>query len=217
VVGKQADPELLEEVSLGTDGNMECVNKFRHLGDMIGTDGGAEEASRARVRSAWAKFKELTPVLTARGASLKVKGKVYKACVQRVLVYSSETWPVKVEDMQRLERTERMMIRWMCGASLKGGISSEDLSRRLGVERVADVVRRGRLRWFGHLERKDSTDWTSACRNISVIGSKGRGRGKKTWDECVRQDLTILGLKKEWAQDRTKWRGLIGGKRPTCA
>ena len=217
VVGKQADPELLEEVSLGTDGNMECVDKFRYLGDMIGAGGGAEEASRARVRSAWAKFKELTPVLTARGASLKVKGKVYKACVQRVLVYSSETWPVKVEDMQRLERTERMMIRWMCGASLKDGISSEDLSRRLGVERVADVVRRGRLRWFGHLERKDSTDWTSACRNITVIGSRGRGRGKKTWDECVRQDLTILGLKKEWAQDRTKWRGLIGGKRPTCA
>jgi len=108
VVGKQADPELLEEVSLGTDGNMECVDKFRYLGDMIGAGGGAEEASRARVRSAWAKFKELTPVLTARGASLKVKGKVYKACVQRVLVYSSETWPVKVEDMQRWrEQKER--------------------------------------------------------------------------------------------------------------
>ena len=24
------------------------------------------------------------------------------------------------------------------------------------MESVADVVRRGRLRWFGHLERKDS-------------------------------------------------------------
>ena len=109
---------------------------------MIGAGGEAEEASRARVRCAWAKFRELAPVLTSRGASLKVKGKVYKACVQRVLVYGSETWPVKMEDMQRLVRTERMMVRWMCGASLKDKTSSEDLNRRLSVEGVEEVVRR---------------------------------------------------------------------------
>ena len=28
-----------------------------------------EEAAKARVRCAWAKFKELSPILTARGAS----------------------------------------------------------------------------------------------------------------------------------------------------
>ena len=58
---------------------------------MISTGGGAEEASRARVRSAWAKFHELAPILTARGASFKVKGKIYRAYVQSVLVYGSET------------------------------------------------------------------------------------------------------------------------------
>ena len=116
---------------------------------MIGAGGGAEEASRARVRCAWAKFRELAPVLTSRGASIKVKGRVYRSCVQRVLVYGSETWPMKAEDMQRLERTERMMVRWMCGASLKSRISSNDLNKRLNVEAVTDVVRQGRLRWFG--------------------------------------------------------------------
>src|SRR6266536_1419956 len=106
--------------------------------------------------------------------------------------------------MQRLERTERMMVRWMCGVSLKNRTSSDDLNRCLGVERVTDVVRRGRLKWFGHLERKDSDDWTSACRNIDVVGTKSSGRSKKTWEECVRQDLKRLGLMKELAQDRTK-------------
>ena len=66
--------------------------------------------ARARVRCAWAKFRSLAPVLTVRGASLKMKGKVYKTCVQRVLVYGNETWPMKTEDMQRLERAERMMM-----------------------------------------------------------------------------------------------------------
>ena len=35
------------------------------------------------------KFNELAPVLTKWGVSLKLKGKIYDACVQRVLVYGS--------------------------------------------------------------------------------------------------------------------------------
>jgi len=27
------------------------------------------------------------------------------------------------------------------------------------MESVSDVVRRGRLRWFGHVERKEDSDW----------------------------------------------------------
>ena len=36
-----------------------CVDKFSYLGDVLGKGGGAEEASRNRVRCAWAKFNEL--------------------------------------------------------------------------------------------------------------------------------------------------------------
>ena len=35
---------------------LEVVDKFCYLGDVIGKSGGAEEASRARVRCAWGKF-----------------------------------------------------------------------------------------------------------------------------------------------------------------
>ena len=108
------------------------MEKFCYLGDMIAAGDGAGEASRARVRSDSPKFKELALILTSRGASLKVKDRVYRACVQRVLVYGSETWPMKVEDMQRLERTERMMVGWMGGVCLKSRISSEELNARLG-------------------------------------------------------------------------------------
>ena len=35
---------------------------------------------------------------------------------------------------------------------------------------MAEVVRRGRLRWFGHVEHKSEDDWMSACRNVVVVG-----------------------------------------------
>ena len=70
---------------------LECVDRFCYLEDMIGSGGGAEEASWMRVKCAWGKFRELTPILTARRASLKLKGKVYRTCVQSMLVDGSET------------------------------------------------------------------------------------------------------------------------------
>ncbi len=50
------------------------------------------------------------------------------------------------------------MVRWMCGVSLNdrpGGImtANEELGSRMGLECVSDVLRRGRLRWFGNVEK----------------------------------------------------------------
>ena len=50
-----------------------------YLGDTLGVGGGVEEAARATERCTWAKFKELSPILTVLGASYYIKGKIYKA------------------------------------------------------------------------------------------------------------------------------------------
>ena len=158
------------------------------------------------MKCAWEKFSELRSLLTTRGASLKLKGKIYRACVQSVLMYGSETWAMKAEDMQRLERTERMMVRLMCGVTLRDRKRSEELLSRLDIEGISEVVRRGRLRWYGHVERKDPTDWVSACRGLVVEGARGRGRGRKTWQECVQEDMKRLKLNRRDAHDRAAWR-----------
>jgi len=97
-------------------------------------------------------FKELSPILTARGASYFMNGKMFRACVQSVLTYGTETWAVKAKNLQSLGRAERMMMRWMCDVSLKDRKRSEVLYSLLGVQSMAEVARRGRLRWFGHVE-----------------------------------------------------------------
>ena len=55
----------------------EFLDRFCYLGDMIGAGGEAELSSRMRVRYAWSKFRELSPLLMSRGASLMIKGKIY--------------------------------------------------------------------------------------------------------------------------------------------
>ena len=108
---------------------------------------------------------------------------------------------MKVEDKQRLRRAEKIMVRWMCGDTLKNRITSEELRNRLSIEAGTEIVRRGRLRWFGHVERKVDDDWVKKCTKVEVVGKVGRGRGRKTWLQCVNSDMKDLGLRIEEAQD----------------
>jgi hypothetical protein len=121
----------------------------------------------------------------------------------------------EVEDLRRLERTEKMMIKWMSGVTLRNGKTSEEIRNRLGIVSVSDLVRQGRLRWFGHVEHKDVDDWVSACRNMAVSGERGRGRN--TWKECVTDYMRQWRLRQKDAQDRVVWRNGILGSRPTHA
>ena len=159
---------LLKEAVTEPNVKLECVPKF--LGNTIGAGGGVEKAARARMRCAWAKFKELSPILTARGASYRIKGKIYKACAKSASTYGTETWAMKKANLQSLERTKRMMVKWMCWVSPKDRKCSVELYSLLGVQSVDEVVRWGRLRWFGHVERKGGDDWVSAYRNVVVAG-----------------------------------------------
>ena len=113
---------------LSSGDTLECVDKFCYLGDMIGKGGGAVEAVRYRVRCAWGKFNEIRPLLASRGFPLKLKGKLYRTCVQSVLLYGSETWALRVEDINTLKRWENWMLRIMCGIGRQARRSRNELA-----------------------------------------------------------------------------------------
>ena len=84
-------------------------------------------------------FKKFAPLLTRRGIPLRQKGRVYRSCVQSVMVYASETWAVRVEEEQRMERKENVMLKWMCGVTFMDKVSMAELRRRLKIEGVMEV------------------------------------------------------------------------------
>jgi len=59
--------------------------------------------------------------------------------------------------------------------------------------------------------------WTIGCRRVERLRLRGRGRGRKTWQECVTDDMKRLGVTREAAQDRAVCKGDILGSRLTCA
>ena len=57
------------------------------------------------------------------------------------------------------------------------------MGRRMGVETLRDVMRRWRVRWHGHVERKDDVDCVKARTRFVVDVKAPVGRPWKTWVE----------------------------------
>jgi len=105
---------------IGASANLELVDKFRYLDDMLSVEGDADAAVDARIRVGWNKFRQLVPLLTNKDISLIRRGKLCCSCVRSSMLHGSETWPVIKENKMALQRAEMRMVRWMCGVKIEG-------------------------------------------------------------------------------------------------
>ena len=168
---------------------------------MISCFGGASEAVSSRIGSAWKKFRELSGVLVGKqGLSLMQRGKIYHCCVRPVLLYCCETWELTFADEMRLRGVECRMIRMMCGVKLVHRVTTDVLRDRVGVAvTIEDFIIQRRLRWYGHVIRRDIS---SQIRKVMEHERSG----------TIKKDLERYRLRREDAYDRVTWREHIKAK-----
>ena len=90
---------------------------------------------------------------------------------------------MNAEQEAKVKRAEMKMVKWICGVLLREKTNAE-LSESMGIEKISDM-RYSRLRWMGHVLRKEGNDWVKKSMEMTVKGSRGRGRPKMTWEKVV--------------------------------
>ena len=72
------------------------------------------------------------------------------------MLYGSETWCLRENEIEILRRTERAMVRAMCGAKLMEKQRTGDLMEMLELkETVVQMAKANGVRWYGHVLRRD--------------------------------------------------------------
>ena len=122
---------------------------------------------------------------------------------------AGETWPIKVEDIRKIQRNEMRMLRWMTGVSLNERKNNECVRNMLAIDDIGEVMRRTRLGWFGHVERRDELCWKKRIGTLQVDGDGVKGRPRKRWREVLKEDMREKGLSREDAWDRSRWRKML--------
>ena len=97
------------------------------------------------------------------------------------------------------------MVRWMCSVKLQDRIPSKGLRERLGLDDIISELQQNRLRWYGHVLRKEDNDWVKKCMECEVEGARPRGRPKNALREIVEKDCQVRVLNREDAMDRSRW------------
>jgi len=77
------------------------------------------------------------------------------------------------------------LVRWMCNIKVKDRVPSNELRERLGIDDIILILQQNRLRWHGHVLRKEDTDWVKKCMEYEVEGSRPRGRGERLCKEIA--------------------------------
>ena len=123
------------------------------------------------------------------------------------MLYGSETWPMTVDCERRMRTVDNRMLRRFCGKSLHDRHSTDELRVMTGLEDITVCMRRNRLRWYGHMVRKEESDWVKrAWSGWNIESRRPRGRPKKTWDATIKEDCSQLRLNREDAKNRAVWR-----------
>ena len=66
------------------------------------------------------------------------------------------------------------------------------------------------VRWYGHLLRRDDGHVLRKALEFEVKGKRKQGQPKKTWKTQVEKDSKSVGLEKEDALNRVRWRVGVG-------
>ena len=111
------------------------------------------------------------------------------------MLFGSEAWCLREKETAVLTRTERTMIRAMCGLKLLDRKNSEELMDMLGIKESLDrMAKASSMRWYGHVLRKEDENGIVKALKFGMSGS--RGRPKQTWKKQVEKEMKKNGLGK---------------------
>ena len=77
---------------------------------------------------------------------------------------------------QRMRAPESIMLRMICGVTLKDIVESTVLASRVGVDDLEEHLRQKKLRWFGHMVRRDEEAEIKKVLELKIEGRRKRGR-----------------------------------------
>ena len=94
---------------------------------------------------------------------------------------------------------DHRMLRYMSKVKWLDRIMNDKVRRRCEVENLEHRLRKMRLRWFGHVKRRNENSILRRAMEPEVeLCRKPVGRSKKTWSKVVEEDMRKLTSQKIW-------------------
>ena len=137
-----------------------------------------------------------------------------------VVLYGCETWALTLREERRLKVFENRVSRKVFGPKrdeVTGEwrkLHNEELNDLYSLPNIVWVVKSRRMRWAGHVARLGEDRVVHRVLVGNPEGKRPLGRPRRRWEVNIKMDLQeVGGGRGDWmelAQDRDRWRALVG-------
>ena len=179
------------------------------MGTMVQGNGECGREVKRRVQAGWCGWRKVSGVLCDKRIPARLKGKIFKTVVRPALMYGLEALALSRRQEAELEVAQMRMLRFALGVTKLDRIRNGPIRGTAHVRKLEDKVREARLRWYGHVQRREEEYIGRRMLKMELPGRRRRGRPKKTYIETVKEDMAVAGVTEEDARDRKKWRQMI--------
>ena len=104
-------------------------------------------------------------------------------------MYVNELLPITKKQENRISATEMRMMRHIHKIRWEDHVTNDSIREMAKLEAISVSIRRRRLRWFGHVRRRDTEEDIRMVAEMRVQGSRKIGRPKKRWYDAVQDDM----------------------------
>ena len=113
------------------------------------------------------------------------------------------------KQVKEMEVAKMKMLRFAMGVTKKDKIRNEYIRGTIKVEWLGMKMREGRLRWCGHVMRREQEYVGRKIMEMDLPGKRKRGKPKRRFLDVVKKDMGEVGAKETDVEDRTVWRKMI--------
>ena len=111
------------------------------------------------------------------------------------MLYGMGTVAVTERQVGKMEVAELKMMRWALGVTRKDKIRNEYVRGTAKITKLGDNLRDARLRWYGHVKRKEESYMGKRMMEMAVPCRRKRERPRRRWIDLAKEDMERVGTK----------------------
>ena len=145
---------------------------------------------------------------------------IYRTIILPMVLYGCENWSLTLREERRLRVFENRVLMKVFGPKrdeVTGEwrkLHNEELNDLYSLPNIVRVVKSRRKRWAGHVARMGEDRDVHRVLVGKPEEKRPLGRPRRRWEDNIKMDLQEVGGGRgdwmEMAQDRDRWRALVG-------
>jgi len=128
------EPASVNVPILIEDQTMKQVDAFTYLGSHIAPSGQMDGEISIRIARASSIFSALKHCWIRPDIRIKTKTRIHCATVRATVLYSSETWPMKLDQLRKMEAFDHRCLQHIASINLSDFVTNESVRSRCGLK-----------------------------------------------------------------------------------